>query len=124
VDARTSEHWENGHLARSRARAEELGRPERLPATYATAYFRYRENFAKVKPKRDTKVALRGWINIHVACLLIMFLQWRLAMPHMRHKNVRHATLFSAPRAAGLGKTTGAEEKNDESPPPALLAGM
>ena len=37
VEARTSEYWENGHLARSRARTEELGNPKRIPARYATA---------------------------------------------------------------------------------------
>ena len=34
---------------------------------------------------------------IHVACLLIMFLNGRLAMPLERRENVRHATLLSAP---------------------------
>ena len=28
MEARTSEHWENGQLARSRARTEELGSPQ------------------------------------------------------------------------------------------------
>ena len=30
----------------------------------------------------------------HVACLLIMFLKGRLAMPYIGHENVRHATLL------------------------------
>ena len=66
MEARTSEHWENGHLARSgrveRRRDEEPGNPERILATYATAYYRLIQNFAKVKTKRDTKVALRGQV--------------------------------------------------------------
>jgi len=37
AEARTSEHWENGHLARSRARTEEPGNPERIPARYASS---------------------------------------------------------------------------------------
>ena len=41
--------------------------------------------------KRKYEVALRG---IHVACLLIMFLNGRLAMPYPRRDNVRHATLI------------------------------
>ena len=50
------------------------------------------KNFAKVEIKKlDTRVALRG---IHVACLLIMFLKGRLAMPCIRHEKVRHATLL------------------------------
>ena len=41
--------------------SEELGKPERPPATYATAYYRYHENFAKVDKARY-EVALRGSI--------------------------------------------------------------
>ena len=41
--------------------------------------------------KRKYGVALRG---THVACLLIMFLNGRLAMPYPRRENVRHATLL------------------------------
>ena len=34
----------------------------------------------------------------HVACLLIMFVKGRLAMPCMRHENVRHATFLLSMR--------------------------
>ena len=37
------------------------------------------------------------YVAIHVACLLIMFSDGRLAMPLERRENVRHATLLSAP---------------------------
>ena len=42
--------------------------------------------------------------DYHVACLLIMFLQWRLAMPSLEHENVRHATLLF--RAEGVNVQT------------------
>ena len=56
-----------------------IARKERRRTAYATAYDACTEiaNF-KVK-KRNTRVALRGLF--HVACLLIMFLNGRLAMP-------------------------------------------
>ena len=56
-----------------------VARKERRRAAYATAYDACTEiaNF-KVK-KRNTRVALRGLF--HVACLLIMFSDGRLAMP-------------------------------------------
>ena len=38
------------------------GKARKAPSTYATAYCRSIENFAKVKSKRDTKVALRGQV--------------------------------------------------------------
>ena len=63
----------------SSAAKKEPGNPNQDPVAYATAYDACTEiaNF-KVK-KRNTRVALRGLF--HVACLLIMFLNGRLAMP-------------------------------------------
>ena len=52
------------------------------------------------KKSKGTIRRLRYVGKSHVACLLIMFLQGRLAMPHMRHENVRHATLLF--RAEGV----------------------
>ena len=50
------------------------------------------------------------YVVIHVACLLIMFLFGRLAMPLKRREKVRHATLlFRAGGGYALVKT-GAEE--------------
>ncbi len=61
------------------------------------------------KKSKGTIRRLRYVGKSHVACLLIMFLQWRLAMPHMRHENVRHATLLF--RAEGVTvRMTGAGE--------------
>ena len=46
----------------------------------------------------------------HVACLLIMFQSGRLAMPSIRHENVRHATLLF--RAKGVNvRVIGVEDK-------------
>ena len=84
-----------------------VGESPKDPSTYATAYCRFMQNFAKVKKKRDTKVALRG---IHVACLLIMFFRGRLAMPCMRRENVRHATLLFCAKGVNV-RTTGAEKR-------------
>ena len=42
--------------------------------------------------KRDTELRYVG--KSHVACLLIMFVSRRLAMPPLRRENVRHATLL------------------------------
>ena len=47
----------------------------------------------------------------HVACLLIMFFQGRLAMPSMGHENVRHATLIFRAEGVGLWQAIGAGEK-------------
>ena len=81
------------------------GKPARGTA-YATAYYRSSGNFAKVNYKRDTK--LRYVCNAHVACLLIMFVSRRLAMPPLRRENVRHATLlFCAEGGEALGRARG-----------------
>ena len=50
----------------------------------------------------------------HVACLLIMFLQGRLAMPHIRHENVRHATLLYHAKGVTV-RTSGAGVRVKES---------
>ena len=49
----------------------------------------------------------------HVACLLIMFFDGRLAMPHIRHENVRHATLLFCAEGVNV-RTTGAGERRKE----------
>ena len=50
-----------------------------------------------------------AWL-IHVACLLIMFLYGRLAMPCIKHENVRHATLLFCAEGVNV-RTTGVEGK-------------
>ena len=45
----------------------------------------------------------------HVACLLIMFYDGRLAMPYSRHENARHATLLFCAEGVNV-RITGAEE--------------
>ena len=64
TEARTSGHWENGRLARSGARAEEPGNPERNPVrTQQRIVALVVETSPKVKiEKRDTKVALCGQV--------------------------------------------------------------
>ena len=47
------------------------GESRKDSGTYATAYYRFMQNFAKVKGKRDTKLRYVG--KSHVACLLVMF---------------------------------------------------
>ena len=58
---------------------------------YATAYDACSEiaNF-----KNQSGVRRLRYVAIHVACLLIMFSDGRLAMPYSRRENVRHATLL------------------------------
>ena len=88
-------------MARDRRHARRGARQGRV-ATSAyvrnTAYDASKRNRQFQVVKRNTKVALRG---IHVACLLIMFYDGRLAMPSLRRENVRHATLLF--RAEGDG---------------------
>ena len=60
-------------------RDEELGNPERILATYATAYDAYSE-IANFKSRSEIR-GLRYVGKSHVACLRIMFLDGRLAMP-------------------------------------------
>ena len=47
----------------------------------------------------------------HVACLLIMFVSRRLAMPPLRHENVRHATLLFCAEGVNVQLSTGVEEE-------------
>ena len=65
---------------------------ERRGIAYATAYDALNRNRQFQVVKRSTRVALRG--VFHVACLLIMFYDGRLAMPYSRRENVRHVTSF------------------------------
>ena len=77
---------------RRHAEAESAKGGWQHPPTYATLRMTLHAkspNFSV--EKRSTKVALRG--VFHVACLLVMFFNGRLAMPCMRRENVRHATL-------------------------------
>ena len=88
---------------------EELGNPERTPARTQQRIVASCET--SPKKSKGTIRRLRYVGKSHVACLLIMFLQGRLAMPHMRHENVRHATLLF--RAEGVNVlTTSAEERS------------
>ena len=80
--------------------SEELGKPERPPVRTQQRIVCLMQNFAKVK-LRSTIRELRYVGKSHVACLLIMFLKGRLAMPCIRHENVRHATLLFC--AEGVG---------------------
>ena len=69
------------------------GNPDKDLGMYATAYSLYgklRQSIQSIKAGYG--VALRD--ASHVACLLIMFTQWRLAMPSIGRENVRHATRF------------------------------
>ena len=84
------------------------GKSRKDPGTYATAYRATVKNFAKVIKKRDTKLRYVG--KSHVACLLIMFLKGRLAMPSRWRENVRHATLLFCVEGVNV-RTTGAGEK-------------
>ena len=60
---KNSEHWENGRLARSRARAEELGKPERPPARTQQRIVALEVNFAKV-PKCYCEIrSCATWAN-------------------------------------------------------------
>ena len=60
-------------------------------AAYATAYDACTE-IANFKLRSGVR-GLR-YVAIHVACLLIMFLNGRLAMPLERREKARHATLL------------------------------
>ena len=77
-------------------------------AAYATAYDALGRNRQFQVKKRNTRVALRG--VFHVACLLIMFLNGRLAMPFLRRENVRHATLLFCAKSVNV-QTIGAEKE-------------
>lgn len=63
-----------------------------MRTAYVTAYDALGRNRQFQVKKQNTRVTLRGLF--HVACLLFMFLNGRLAMPFLRHISVRHATLF------------------------------
>jgi hypothetical protein len=70
----------------------DLGNPERIPVAYATAYYRFMQNFAKVRVSEIRRLRYMGLA--HVACLSIMFIQGRLAMTCMSRENVSLAALF------------------------------
>ena len=89
------------------------GRPRSRGIPKGPQHVRNSVSYALVKtsPKKSkgTIRRLRYVGKSHVACLLIMFLQWRLAMPSLERENVRHATLLF--RAEGVTvRTTGAGE--------------
>ena len=76
-------------------------------AAYATAYDALNRNRQFQVVKRNTRVALRGLF--HVACLLIMFYDGRLAMPYSKREKVRHATLLFCAGSVNV-QGNGAEE--------------
>ena len=92
---------------------EELGKPERPQQRTQQRIVCSIENFAKVK-RKGTIRGLRYVGKSHVACLLIMFFQGRLAMPSMGHENVRHATLLFCAEGVNV-RVTGAGEKRIEN---------
>ena len=92
------------------ARAESAKGGWQHPSTYATAYDASCKIAKFSVEKRSTKVALR--VQSHVACLLVMFFNGRLAMPCMRRENVRHATLLFCAGSVNV-RTNGAGEEDD-----------
>ena len=92
-----------------RAAERGAGKSQKDPGTYATAYYRFSGNFAKVNYKRDTKLRYVG--KSHMACLLIMFVSRRLAMPPLRRETVRHATLLFCAEGVNVQITGAGEER-------------
>ena len=91
-------------VTRAEARTSETpcpldGRPRGREIPKGTRHVRnsvssYRENFAKVRVSEIRRLRYVG--KSHVACLLIMFCQGRLAMPSSRYENVkaRHSSFL------------------------------
>ena len=88
-----------------RWRNEELRKRTRRPQHIRNSVSSSIENFAKVEITSEIR-GLR-YVAIHVACLLIMFVIGRLAMPSMGHENARHATLLFCAEGDNV-RTTGA----------------
>ena len=68
------------------------------------------QNFAKVRVSEIRRLRYVG--KSHVACLLIMFLKGRLAMPSVGRENVRHATLLFCALGGRAFVGKGAEESD------------